>query len=148
MRMFFLWLAVSLFVPNLMNAQLDMLDLSEKMHQEERYVVMNISTADCIYCKMQKKKLEGNPILQKRLAEEVYFLQWQPRQLLHFSWNDAEYVSGNDFLEKVMQKNTTAVGFPLWLVFDSSGRLIYQNEGLLSERQICQVLDLLKKQKY
>lgn len=32
MGMFFLWLAVSLFVPNLMNAQLSMLDLSEKMH--------------------------------------------------------------------------------------------------------------------
>ena len=144
--MVFLWMIGFVLVPFGVKAQITMQNLPENMQHEKRFIVMNISAPGCIYCKMQDKKIAADPVLKQRFSDEVYFLEWQSQNLQDFRWNGHEYTSGTDFIEKITHKNSSAVGFPLWLIFDTSGNLISQNDGLLNPKQIVAILDILQKE--
>lgn len=129
------------------NAQLSFNELHQKMQQEPKYIIMNISSESCIYCMMQQKKLKKDTELQKRLESEVYYFQWMVEETNAISFNNHYFKNGKEFVDKYGKTKDEIIGYPLWIVFDENDHVVFRNPGLMKNEELNKVLNVLKNEK-
>ena len=134
------------------NAQISFDSLQKAMKIQPRYILMNVHSEYCLYCMMQKKRIENDKDLLKKLNNDVYFVQWKLESQPNFVFNNTSFTkSGNNryagtaFLNKYAKDPHNPVAFPAWLVFDQDYKVIYHYFGLLPNSSITKMIDIIQK---
>ena len=140
-----------LFTTTQANAQISLDSLQKAMKVQPRYILMNIHSEHCLYCMMQKKRIENDKDLLKKLNNDVYFIMWKLESQPDFVFNGIKFTknknnryAGNDFLNKYANDPHNPVGFPAWLVFDKNYKVIYQYFGLLPNSSVTKMIDIIQ----
>ena len=144
-------LFVFLFTTIKVNAQISLDSLQKAMKVQPRYILMNIDSEHCLYCMMQKKRIQNDKNLLKKLNNDVYFVMWRLENQPDFVFNGISFTksknnqyAGNEFLNKYAKDPHNPVGFPAWLVFDKNYKVIYRYFGLLPNSSINKMVDILQ----
>ncbi|SDE33594.1 hypothetical protein SAMN05421544_10733 [Riemerella columbipharyngis] len=124
------------------------------MKREPRYILMNIRSKNCVYCLMQMKRLNKDKDLMRQLNENVYFVEWELEAQPDFSFGgrlfsknkSAGRYPGEKFIDVYLQEVKGEIGYPLWFVFDKNYNFIYHYFGLLPNKSIMEMVEVLLRQ--
>ena len=101
---------------------------------------------------MQKKRIENDKDLQKKLNNDVYFVMWELESQPDFVFDNTQFTkdksnryAGSAFIDKYAKDPHNPVGYPVWLIFDKNYKVIYHYFGLLPNSSINKMIDILKK---
>lgn len=141
-----------LLLINIGMAQVPIDKIDSLMQKEPKFILMNIRSTNCIYCLMQNKKIQKDKTLIHRLNTEVYYTGWavetQPDFIFNhtlFKNSSVESTNENRFLTQFLKDRKRRFAFPIWLIFDRNYTPIYRYFGLLSNKELNRILNLLQQ---
>ena len=88
-----------LFTTTQANAQISLDSLQKAMKVQPRYILMNIHSEHCLYCMMQKKRIENDKDLLKKLNNDVYFIMWKLESQPDFVFNGIKFTKNKNCIK-------------------------------------------------
>ena len=120
--------------------KLSLNEVENAMENDERMIVLQLSTDWCVYCKMQNRQLSKNTELTAFLKEKTYYinLDAETKDTLLFNkivYSPSSYKNGlHDFTVAVSAKNEQP-SFPMWVIFNAKHELVYRQNGLVKPKE-------------
>ena len=128
--------------------KLSLNEVENAMENDERMIVLQLSTDWCVYCKMQNRQLSKNTELTAFLKEKTYYinLDAETKDTLLFNkivYSPSSYKNGlHDFTVAVSAKNEQP-SFPMWVIFNAKHELVYRQNGLVKPKELIVILKTL-----
>lgn len=90
----------------------------------------------------------------RQLNENVYFVEWELETQSDFSFGGRLFSKnkstgrypGEKFIDVYLQEVKGEIGYPLWFVFDKNYNFIYHYFGLLPNKSIMEMVEVLLRQ--
>ena len=125
--------------------KLSLNEVENAMENDERMIVLQLSTDWCVYCKMQNRQLSKNTELTAFLKEKTYYinLDAETKDTLLFNkivYSPSSYKNGlHDFTLAVSGEHQQPT-FPMWVIFNKDHEIVYRQSGLVKTKDLAEVL--------
>jgi len=134
--------------------QLNMLSVSaadSAVQAAPRPVLVLLSTDWCKYCRMQKNQILKNKDFQNAAAALFYYVGFNAESKEDITFNGRRYrykatgVSTGLHELAVALNGSDAIVFPTWVLLDEHYEVLFRHSGVLSPKQLKEMLVALKK---
>ena len=112
-----------------------------------------LSTDWCKYCQVQKAQLRKNRVFQNKHSD-FYYAEFnaETNKTVNFHENVYNFIpsgiiSGIHELAIALNGGDEQLSFPTWIVLDKEYQVLFKNNGVLSEKQLNEVLNTLEIKK-
>lgn len=120
-------------------------EVGKAMNQDDKLIVIQLSTDWCVYCKMQGRQLSKDKEISELLQEKTHYINMdaESKDTLIFDktvYNPSPYKNGlHEFTLAVSGKNEQP-SFPMWVIFNKDHEIVYRESGLINAKDLTQVL--------
>ncbi len=148
----FLTFVILMTVSTTTNAQVTPIPIEKMdsyMLENTKPIVILMTTDWCKYCQIQKTQLRKNKSFQNS-AIDFYYVEFnaESKDDIHFHGNTYSFQSvgvssGIHELAIAFNSGDETLSFPTWIILDSDYNILFKNNGVLSEKQLNEVLNTL-----
>ncbi|NGM60592.1 thioredoxin family protein [Sphingobacterium sp. SGG-5] len=124
--------------------------LDSCMAAEPKPVLLLLSTDWCKYCQMQKNQIRKNKDFQ-HAGDQFYYVPFDAESKEKVSLRGQEYsfkptgVSTGVHELALVLNGSKQLSFPTWVVLDKDYQLLFRHQGVLSNKQLSEVIKIIKK---
>ncbi|MCO6148204.1 thioredoxin family protein [Flavobacterium sp. NRK1] len=115
-------------------------ELTLKMAQEPRPIIIKIYTDWCAICKLQNKQIEKDSNLMQLLVNNYYYIAFNAESHEAIVFNGKVYhfipqgTGGINALAAELSKAKSS--YPYWVFLDSDYKILFQYNGLLKSKHL------------
>jgi|SRR5690606_3129451 len=144
---------VGLFLAPMCYAQTQSIAIAQLdscMAAEPKPVLLLLSTDWCKYCQMQKSQLRKNKDFQ-HASDWFYYVPFDAESKENVSLRGQEYsfkptgISTGMHELAVALNGSKQLSFPTWIILDKNYQLLFRHQGVLSNKQLSEVITIIKK---
>ncbi|WP_312075627.1 thiol:disulfide interchange protein [Chryseobacterium sp.] len=105
--------------------------------------IIHLYTDWCSVCKIEKFGIEKDKDLVQFINENFYFINFEAEKTknkINFQGQEFNYISnGNSGIHELalaFSKNKTQPVYPLWIILDENGKLVFYQEGIFKPEEL------------
>lgn len=123
-------------------------DLNTLQNSEGKKVLIQMQTDWCYVCKLDLKSIRKNQNLINEINDKTYFIPFNPEVYkadINFGGSGFSFVpNGNSGLHSLafaLSRNKEQIVYPIWILLDEKGELLFYNEGKLDQKALLKILN-------
>lgn len=113
-------------------------------------VLIFMHTDWCSICRVQERILVKEAKIPESLSDKIYFINFnseKQKNRINFFGHQYSFISnGNSGIHELAMKlsgDSGSIVYPLWILLDKNGKVIFRHEGLIKREELIKILSAL-----